>query len=295
VTAERFANLAETTLASSYTSGGTTLSVTSAALFPSAGVFAVGLGNTSRTVWRVDSLSGTTFTGAAEEFDANASAGATVTLIGSKRVAERWLQAPESTIGAVSGTAAADTFGPVWKLTPIVAADWAWRNQGSATVNDANGISFLSCPAQTQNMRARMKNIAVKTYTAIFVPWLTAVASGEVGIGFLESTTNKWQVLRVANDGGIYVSNWTADATVAGNQATGPAVLGYARVNHFRVQYDNTNLIFSYSFDGWNFRQLLSNAKNAQFTTAPDKVVYFINERTNANPCSMSVYSWTEV
>lgn len=292
--AELFRNLAETTLASSYTSGGSSISVVSATGFPTAGVFRVRLGNAGKTIFRVDSVSGTTFTGAAEANDANASSGDSVKIVASRAVAERFLQSPEAgNIDAPSGISAADFYGPVWKLTPIVGADWAWRNQGSATVVDANGISFLACPGQTQNMRARMKNISVLTYTALLIPWLSNAASGEVGIGFLESGTGKWQVIRIANDDTVFVSNWTADATISGNQATGP-ILGRSRWHWLRVQFDNTNVIYSYSLDGVNFIQLRSDLKNAQFTTAPDKVVYFVNDRSTVNPCRVSIMSWSE-
>ena len=78
---EKFANLAETTLSAGYTAGAGSISVTSAAGFPTAGVFRVRLGNAGKTIFRVDSVSGTTFTGAAEANDANAANGDSATCV----------------------------------------------------------------------------------------------------------------------------------------------------------------------------------------------------------------------
>src|SRR5690242_1967894 len=137
---EKFANLAETTLASSYTSGGSSIIVTDASLFPTSGIFRVALGNANKTIYRVDSVSGTTFTGGAEEFDGNAAGGDAVVLVGSKGSAERFLQAPTSAeVQAYSGALGVDRYGPMWKLTPMDQSGWAWQNQGSASVSQASG------------------------------------------------------------------------------------------------------------------------------------------------------------
>jgi hypothetical protein len=78
---ETYVNLAETTLASGYTAGSGTLSVTSAADFPATGNFRIRLGNGSRTLLQVTGVAGTTFTVTAEADDANGAGGDTVTAV----------------------------------------------------------------------------------------------------------------------------------------------------------------------------------------------------------------------
>ena len=107
---EKAANLAETTLASGYTSGGASISVTSASGFPTTGTFRVRLGNASRTTYRVDSVSGTTFTGGAEANDANAASSDTVIQVASRQTFERLIQSPDTgAINAPSGVSGADS------------------------------------------------------------------------------------------------------------------------------------------------------------------------------------------
>jgi len=76
---EQLKNLSSTTLASSYTAGAGSISVTSAASFPTGGTFSVTILDQTtgavKLIFRVTSVSGTTFTGAAEGSDANASSG----------------------------------------------------------------------------------------------------------------------------------------------------------------------------------------------------------------------------
>lgn len=299
---EVFANLAETTLASGYTSGGSSLSVASATLFPTTGVFRVALGNTAKTIFRVDSVSGTTFTGAAEAFDGNADSGQAVTLVASKAVAERFLQSPTAPeLHAPTGLAGVTRYGPIWPVRGVVAAEFSWVNQGSATDTVTGGVARLVCPGQSQNIRARMKSFPSSdfTVTALVLPIMRTIADAEAGIIFREAGTDKWQAIRLAHDNIIYVSNWTAANAFAANQFTGAAAASsfawsFAWALWLRVRYDGTNVVYSYSFDGVHWVQALSEAKTARFTTAPDQVGYFVNDRTGGVQQEMSVLSWLE-
>lgn len=297
---ERFSNLAETTLAAGYTSGGASISVASASGFPTDGVFRVRLGNTGKTIFRVDSVSGTTFTGGAEANDADASSGATAVLVATKAVAERFLQSPETSgILAPTGVSAVDFFGPLWKTRGVVDSEFSWVNQGGASHANIGGVARLSVPAQTQNVRARMKSFPSSdfTVTALLIPELRTSASAEVGLIFRETATDKWQGINLRNDSVVYVSNWTSAAAIASNQYSGVASTSYVRYPTklwLRIAYNGTNVIFSESLDGVHWTQRLSEAKTARFTTAPDQVGYFVNDRTNSLAQAMSVLSWLE-
>lgn len=291
---EVFANLAETTLASGYTSGGASMTVTSASGFPSTGTFRIRLGNAGQTIYRVDSIAGAVFTGGAEFNDANATAGDSVKIVASRAVAERFTQSPEAgEARLISGVAAVDFYGPAYKLTPVVAANFAWLNQGGATVTDASGVSYLQVGAQTQNLRARVRTAPATPYTvtALVASEFENLLNQEVGIGFHEIGTGKSQALRLTSDWLVCVTNSTALNAIGSNQfSTGRFFSPW----WMRIRDDGTNLIFSHSADGINFRQLVSDLRTAQFTTAPDRIMYYVNERSNAQPCGMSVLSWLE-
>ena len=172
---EKFANLAETTLASSYTSAGTSLSVASASGFPTTGVFRVRLDNVAKTVWRVDSVSGTTFTGAADSNDGNASSGAAVTIVASADVARRFLQSPDAgVIHAISGANGDDAYLLLRSGRPDVLS-WSWNNQGGATVVESNGVSVFSMPNSTVSIRSRLITAPTppsKPASAEMISWL---------------------------------------------------------------------------------------------------------------------------
>jgi len=299
---ERFANLGETTLASSYTSGGTTLSVTSASLFPSGGVFAVGLGNVSRTVWRVDSVSGSTFTGAAEEFDGNASAGDTVTLIGSKRVAERFLQSPTS-LGAPSGTSGANRYGPIYQIGDPTAFSWGWVNQGTASVVESGEVILLiGVNDSVQNDRLRTKShTASKRYRAllkydIFQNNGTTIFS-YAGLAFRESSTGKF--IR-------YIAQVGTSNVIAAQNMTNPTTFGTTLTSETRncfyhaqeiwqeVEDNNTNLIFRYSLDGVNFYTTHTVARTTHMSGGPNEVGFMIGAVGSPGVARVTVKSWLE-
>lgn len=272
---EKFANLAETTLSAGYTAAAGSISVTSASGFPTVGVFRVRLGNASRTIFRVDSVSGTTFTGAAEEFDANANSGDAVKIVGSRAVAERWLQSPEaSSIVSPSGVSAADTYGPIWKLTAFDQSAWSWINQGSATVVQSGGVVYLSSTsAAGENSRIRQFTAPSTPYKFAFalLPNPGTAANFRLGAQLAEVGTNKIISISLVEGPAVHVikHNSATSFSSAPFQKTVGALGGPA---FFRVGADGTNVTFEYSFDGLNWQTALSEAKATFFTTAPDRV-----------------------
>lgn len=292
---EKVANLAETTLASGYTSGGASITVTSATGFPTAGVFRVRLGNASRTTYRVDSVSGTTFTGGAEANDANAASSDTVVQIASRQTFERLLQSPETgAIHAPSGVSAADFYGPLWKMVPVIGADFAWVNQGTASVTDANGISYLSAPTSTTNVRLRQKTQPATPFTitaAVIVNQSTANNS-ECGLMLRESATDKMVGLCLRDGISTSVQRYTNVTTIG--------VTVFSRTDGrlgrlwLRMTHDGTNIVSSFSLDGVNFYQVDTHAKTASFTTDSNQVGYFVCNRSSTVTIALSVFSWIE-
>jgi hypothetical protein len=292
---EKFANLAETTLASGYTSGGASISVTSASGFPTSGTFRVRLGNAGQTIYRIDSVAGTTFTGGAEFNDANANSGQTVKIVASRQVAERWLQAPSSgEILAYAGLSGVDRYGPAYPLLPVVAADFSWTNQGDASVVDSGGVSMISAPNTTTNVRLRKKaKSGVFTITVLVAFDQASGNNSEMGLMLRESGTDKMVGLCQRDASLFSVQRWSS-VTAIGSTLFNRSV-GMTRGRAwFRMRNDGTNIISSYSVDGVNFTEVDSHAKTASFTTDSNEAGYFVCPRSSGADQRMSVLSWVE-
>jgi hypothetical protein len=288
---EKFANLAETTLASGYTSGTTTLAVTSAAGFPTTGVFRVRLGNAGKTIWRVDSVSGTTFTGGAEEFDANANSGDTVTLVATKAVAERFIQSPEPLeILAPSGAAGAIYYGPIRKLMRPNLAGGTWENQGGSSIVTANGVEIFK-PAIT-GTRMLLNSAPSTPYKIEFVllPGKHISGSGtSVGVCLRESSSGNIVALFWRGDGVIQINTYTATNTFGSNQLTTGAFGWTPWPLFFRLQDNGTNVLFEYSPDGAEWTVGLSETRGTHFTTAPNQYGYFSDSSTAGQQSVLSI------
>lgn len=301
---EKFANLAETTLASGYTSGGSSISVASASGFPTAGVFRVRLGNAGKTIYRVDSVSGTTFTGGAEANDANAASGDTVKIVASRAVAERWLQEPESgELHAISGVSGGTKHGLLWKMAALDQSGYSWVNQGSAAVVQGGGIvKFTGHHASGATaVRSRVVTIPSTPFTLTvgivpFFPAATNLANlAAFGIGFRESGTSKMVTALVSNfdflngnalNGNVVVQGYTNNTTSATTyaQKRGGIDWNAMGVNRFvppfgivwlRVNDNGTNVVYEWSWDKVTWNALITQTRITGFTTAPDQMGFF--------------------
>lgn len=295
---EKFANLpGPTTLASSYTSGGSSISVTSATGFPTTGVFRVRLGNAGKTIYRVDSVSGTTFTGGAEANDANAAGGDSVRIVASRQVAERWVQSPTAgEARGIAGVSGADFYGPMWKLGDPTVPSWAWVNQGGSTIADANGISFLDIPNATTNIRSRVISAPATPYTItalLRARYVGALSTQYGGLVFRESSTGKLYIWYVAGNGALQAVKFTNDTTFSAVGAVNVAIAGAAGNFHWlRIADNGTNLLFSVSVDGLNFVEYGTEGRTVFMAGGPNQVGFFANGDSPGASMSLSVLSW---
>ena len=316
MSSEKFANLAETTLASGYTSGGGSISVTSASGFPTAGVFRVRLGNAGKTIFRVDSVSGTTFTGGAEANDANASAGDTVINVGTRAVGERFLQSPETgEANAPSGVSGADDYWPNWKVKRLDQSGWSWVNQGAASVDQQKGMVQLLSPASVAgtSVRARVTTAPGTPYTIEMglVPYFPTAGSvsnlAAIGIAFRESGTGKMVVIFFANfkassgtgPSAIFVATYTNATTFNTNLAEfvtvilPPSYLAFP-VMWLRVTDNGTNLIFEYSYDRVHWTTLTTAGRTAFMAGGPDQIGVVWTVQSSSVEAGGWVLSWIQ-
>lgn len=311
MTTEKFRNLAETTLASSYTAGAASISVTSAALFPTTGDFSIRVDNVSETILRVTAVSGTTFTVTAESNDGNASAGAAVVLVGSRKTAERFLQSPESgEQRAPSGVSAGDYYGPIHKLVALDQSGWSWVNQGSFTVSQGSGIVQLAGPAAAgTNLRCRVKTAPSVPYTITvgLTTWFATAGSvlslQAAGLVFRESGTGELSVLILSN---FTLATANSPQSISAANYNSPtsfnAVIGAERNSGMlqvspvwlRITDNNTNLVFQASIDKVNWYEIASIGRTSFMAGGPDQVGIVGTNQAGSTDMSASFLSWEE-
>ncbi|HME96761.1 MAG TPA: hypothetical protein VKN16_21375 [Methylomirabilota bacterium] len=296
---EQFANLAETTLASGYTSGGSSISVASASGFPTSGVFRVRLGNAGKTIYRVDSVSGTTFTGGAEFNDANANAGETVKIVASRQVAERWIQTPTgSEVFGAAGVSGADRWGPIHKVVYPVSASFAWGNQGGAAIDTTFGFTRLTCPSTGTNVRRRGMSAPGTPYQvdAVIQYKDSGSSSRYGGLFFRESSTGKLHLFQcLSTNNQFQVVNFTNDSTFSSNPANATlegSILGSLAPFWIRIRDNGTNLFFTASRDGLYYLTELSVGRTSFMAGGPDEIGFFGNVDGSAGQFEEDIFDW---
>ncbi len=196
---EQLANLYSTTLAAGYTAGAGSISVTSATGAPTAGPFCVLIRDATtkavKLIFRVTSVSGTTFTGAAEGTDANAASGdlvdgtmVTVAALGQiindcNRIGT-FASLPSNSAGRagmryIPTDAVVDEYihdGSVWqpfiaglKLTTPATTDFATAIHGvngteTAWADVKGGVRLAGTAASGDNIIARIKSVPATPY-----------------------------------------------------------------------------------------------------------------------------------
>lgn len=296
---ELFANLAESTLASGYTSGGASITVVSASGFPTSGTFRVRLGNTGQTIYRVDSVAGAVFTGGAEFNDANATAGDTVKIVGSRQVAERWIQTPTgSERFGVAGVSGADRWGPLYRVVYPVTASFAWGNQGAAALDTTFGFTRLTCPSTATNIRRRGMSAPATPYQVDAIIQYKDAGSGSRygGLFFRESGTGKLHLFQyVSTTNAFQVVNFTDDTTFSSNPANTTlegSLLGSLAPFWIRIRDNGTNLLFTGSRDGLYYFTEMSIGRTSFMAGAPNEIGFFGNVDGTAGLFEMDVFHW---
>jgi hypothetical protein len=310
--AEQFANLAETTLSAAYTAGQGFIQVTSVSGFPALPTFRVRLGNTGKTIFRVDWVYGTRFYGVAEENDANGNSGDAVTIVISKVLLERFLQSPNAggyadQIWSPTGPAGANGFGPLWRLGGLPdLTTWTQTNWGTSSFKQygRDGTSFgmiaelLSQSGASTNTRILRTTMPARPFTLTvgYAPHFnvcTGVGGNLYGltIGPYESGTGKFIQLGAYN---FNLASGTVPCSIAYQLFTSATAGSTLYFNHtggtnfpqrvsgnllpplgvFFLRYsdDGTNTILEYSWDKMSWILLGRQARTTGFTSAPDQI-----------------------
>ena len=186
-----------------------------------------------------------------------------------------------------------------------VNGDYAWINQGTATIDATYGPPCLQEPTDynAHNQRVRIMSAPSTPYTIDFLmlPFITGYSKS--GFTWRESSSGKlihWQVEGQAGYSsryGNYTSMWKMTDASTYNSAYAGALVWY--MHHpsyvwFRAADDGVNREVSVSVDGINW-VLIHQVGRTDFLTA-DQVgfVTYTNNVTNADDSGLTVLSWKE-
>lgn len=192
--------------------------------------------------------------------------------------------------------AAQVAFGPIWKLTRPVDAQFSWVNQGSSSVSDANGGLYLTAAAgSSPNLRCRVKAQPSKPYkiAARFALHSRAVGSQFGGLLWRDSAGGGLVSVHITNNATLLVAKYSSPTALSANY-TSVALSNFVVNGVFFIQIedDNTNRIVSISPDGYNWMQIHS-VGNTDFITA-DQVGFFASPASGSVPTALWLYHWEE-
>jgi hypothetical protein len=318
-------------LASNYTAGSGTLSVSSAApvaMQAAGGQFRVRLLNAQNTLLLVTAgASTTTWTVTAEANDANCTAAANAVLGGeltagmldqiridshqtgafasasAYKAGSLYLPTDADVLRRDTGAAFAH-WGPLFPLTaPPSVGSLTWVNQGTATASDSYGGIFMS----TASTASDSNRILVKSAPA--TPWTFTVKYqiGTMAANFLnsgiclrESSTGKlisWG-LCYNTSGSVgwtsLVSRWNSPTSYSSSPLV--AVLGTPSAFFYRVTDNGSNLIYSASLNGQDFSiALLTESRTAFLASGPNQVGLTLDLNNTGHPATLFCYHWAGV
>lgn len=300
-------NSPTTTLSSSITNSSTTIPVnapTSPDVWPTGGNFRIRIG-TEIVIVTAATSSATSLTvvtrGAEGTTAASAASGDAVDIVLTKGAIDNFLRPPGDPVPA-SPNAADDEF-----TAAAIDSKWAWRNQGSATITQANGQQTLKSPAgDSGQLRVREQNAPGGNFT-LSVKFAALFGGGtthESGLCFVNSTNGRLITLDCALFAAnhIKLNRWTSVSAFSASviDITQPPSLLIPRNLYLRLQVVSSVITPFYSFDGVNWTKFSGTTEAVSaFLTASgggslDKIGFFVTN-SDANSDAFVVVEWLRV
>ena len=162
----------------------------------------------------------------------------------------------------------------------LTASDFTWGNQGTSTVTDDTGGSITITPQTgVTNIRGQYKSAPTAPYSVTIRAMLgvgeNAANQNGIFFGFRESATSKLVYHEFHySDANQYDINYSTDWGTFNSQLAQAPQTGDRTDWWFKIENDDTDLIFYCSANGYNWFEIHSEAKATTFTTAPDEVFW---------------------
>jgi hypothetical protein len=215
---------------------------------------------------------------------------------GSSAAGDLYLPNNASHIARSNGSNFDAQWGPVFPMTPPISGDFAWRNQGGASLVTTSGGIFLKAPTNgSHSFRIREKAAPSTPYTitALIIPFTLNVDYQLVGIGWNDGTKLAvFGVFSSASSGNLLQSSKYATVTGASAGDYAFLLLPQGGPIWLRITDNGTNRICSYSFDGENFIQVHSVSRTDYLT--PTNIMFYANDLNTSYECALKLLSWKE-
>lgn len=182
------------------------------------------------------------------------------------------------------------TFGP---FVRPVDGDFAWINQGSASLDTASGIFLLGTATAGPSIRIRKKaapGSTPYTITIAFIPQITANSFASVGFILRQSSDGKVILFSVDQDNGFSISKWNSPTSF--NVAYSPFTWRANDICFMRYEDDGTNRHFYISKDFQHWHQILGHVRT-DFMTA-DEIGFAVKDQNTQQTPGMLLLSWEE-
>ncbi len=300
---ERLANNAETTLVSAVVPADTTISVASAAAFPTEGDFRIVV---DAELMLVTSVSGATFTvtrGIESTAAANHNSGAALAqVITAEGMQKLIAESVDPMAFARPPFRIVDSTGSLLTETNFLKP---YTNVGGAYTDNADGSITISTPDTADQIPLIARTAPTAPYTITGAYRCTWIADGGVtddgplvGPCFRDSVGD--EILTFRHRPGDAVGDRLGANTYTAESHTPTAVgnkfrcdPGIDSVIWFKITDNNTNLQMSISFDGVYFIQFLDRGRTTDLATAPDQVgLCIVNPITTDFDAHLTLLAW---
>lgn len=188
-------------------------------------------------------------------------------------------------------------WGPIFPFTEPVNGDFAWVNQGGASVDATKGGVLLAAPASAgDNFRIRKKAASGTPYTIDIAFLINFSATNFISCGFVWRQSSDGKIVNVGlqYSGGWHflAQKWTNPTTFSANYFTGNLPFMYAPMLFLRCEDDGSNRKIYYCADNQSW-QLINTVGRTDFLTA-DEVGFYCAVTHASLSGSMLLLNWVE-
>lgn len=186
-------------------------------------------------------------------------------------------------------------WGPIYPFVEPIDANYAWINQGSASVVTTNGGIFLQGTATAgPSLRIRKKAAPSTPYTVTiaFLPRFPSTVFSGGGLIWRQSSDGKIISVELDGDSTIaIVAKWNSPTSFSAAYTTAGAYR-YGSCVWLRITDNGTDRISSISMDGQNF-VVIQTVGRTDFLTA-DEVGFFVKDQSSSYAGALTLLSWKE-
>lgn len=183
---------------------------------------------------------------------------------------------------------------PIFTPTVPVSGDFAWINQGGASVTTIGNTIYLDAPYDSTNVRIRKKTAPATPYTitAAFIPHLPRQNFCRVGLVFRESGSGKLKTFAMVWNAAPYfhLDAWNSPTSI--NSTTASGLVYTEHVCFMQISDDGTDRKYRTSNDGVHWWQWYTETRTT-FLTA-DEVGFFVSSEASGYDAGMLLTSWAQ-